>query len=94
MARSKSKFKKVEVQKAPKKAETKKPVKKVKALKTSKDYVQKNEKFQDLDHFWSVMAYKHQLKLSWKSSFKAHIKKMGLDSSDKYEEGLKHFLGK
>ncbi len=71
----------------------KKKVKKVKPLKTSKDYEEKG-KYHSLDQFWAVMAHKNKLKPNWKSAFKAHIKKMGFDSSDKYEAGLKHFLGK
>lgn len=82
-----AKEKKVEVVKA-------KSKKKVNALKTSKDYEDKDSKYQSFDHFWAVMAHKHKLKINWKDALKAHIKKMGLDSSDKYEEGLKHFLGK
>ncbi len=73
---------------APKKA------KKLNALKTSKDYEAKDCKYYSFDHFWAMMAFKHKLKSNWKSALKAHIKKMGFDSSDKYEEGLKHFLGK
>lgn len=76
------------------KAIVKKITKKASVLKTSEDYEDKGSKYQGFDHFWAVMAHQHKLKPNWKSAFKAHIKKMGFDSSDKYEEGLKHFLGK
>ena len=75
-------------------APAKKIAKKAAALKTPKDYEDKNSKYQGFDHFWAVMSHKHKLKPNWKSAFQAHIKKMGFDSSDKYEAGLKHFLGK
>ncbi len=89
---NKEKEKSVKEDKA--KALIKKPAKKISALKTSKDYGDKDSKYQGFDHFWAVMAHKYKLKHTWKSAFKAHVKKMGMDSSDKYEEGLKHFLGK
>ena len=65
-----------------------------KALKTSKDYSQKGKQYLDFNHFWAVSAFKDKLKPNWKEALQAHMKKLGYDSPDKYEAGLKHFLGK
>ena len=64
-----------------------------KRLKTSSDYQKQESKYRDFNHFWAMKAHQKKINPKWKESLRAHMKGIGCDHPDKYEQGLKNFLG-